>query len=80
MGRLWGKFSDIFGRKPILLIANFVFFTGSLIAALSINIGMLLSARAIQGSGGGGLIVLVSICIGDLFSMRYVSIYLDFPI
>ncbi|KAL9130515.1 MAG: hypothetical protein Q9217_001335 [Psora testacea] len=47
----WGKFSDIWGRKPILLVANFVFFVGSLIAALSIDIKMLLAGRVIQGIG-----------------------------
>ncbi|KUJ24664.1 MFS general substrate transporter [Mollisia scopiformis] len=66
----WGKFSDIWGRKPIILVAQGVFFVGSLIAALSVNIGMLIVARAIQGIGGGGLIILTNICIGDLFSMR----------
>jgi EmrB/QacA subfamily drug resistance transporter len=67
---LWGKISDIFGRKPILLLANFVFFAGSLIAGLSINIGMLIAARVIQGIGGGGLLILPNIIIGDLFSPR----------
>jgi hypothetical protein len=67
---IWAKISDIFGRKPILLMANVVFFVGSLVAALSVSIGMLIVARAIQGIGGGGLITMVSICIGDLFSMR----------
>ncbi|KAK0661067.1 Efflux pump FUS6 [Lasiodiplodia hormozganensis] len=67
---LWGKLSDIFGRKPVLLVANIVFFIGSLVAALAINIGMLIVARAIQGVGGGGLIILVNIVISDLFSMR----------
>ncbi|PQE22600.1 major facilitator superfamily transporter protein [Rutstroemia sp. NJR-2017a BVV2] len=67
---VWGKFSDIWGRKPILLIAAAVFFVGSLLAAVSVNIGMLIVARAIQGIGGGGLIILVNICISDLFSMR----------
>ena len=43
---------------------------GSLLAAISVNIGMLITARAIQGIGGGGLIILVNICISDLFSMR----------
>jgi len=66
----WGKFSDIWGRKPILLCASFVFFVGSLLAAVSVTIGMLIVARAIQGIGGGGLIILVNICISDLFSMR----------
>ncbi|KAI4118698.1 MAG: hypothetical protein LQ345_001310 [Seirophora villosa] len=67
----WGKFSDIWGRKPILLVANVVFLAGSLIAALSTGIKMLLAGRAIQGIGGGGLIILANICISDLFSMRY---------
>ncbi|KAF2093560.1 putative major facilitator superfamily transporter [Rhizodiscina lignyota] len=68
--QFWGKLSDIFGRKPILLVANFVFFIGSLVAALAINIGMLIVARAIQGVGAGGLLTLVNICIGDIFSPR----------
>ncbi|EPE24725.1 MFS general substrate transporter [Glarea lozoyensis ATCC 20868] len=66
----WGKFSDIWGRKPILLIAAGIFFIGSTLCATSINIGMLITARAIQGIGGGGLIILVNISISDLFSMR----------
>ncbi|GAB7351562.1 hypothetical protein MBLNU459_g2188t1 [Dothideomycetes sp. NU459] len=66
----WGKISDIFGRKPVLLAANVVFMIGSLIAALSYNVGMLIAARALQGIGGGGLVTLVNICISDLFSMR----------
>ncbi|EKD18057.1 uncharacterized protein L3040_007763 [Drepanopeziza brunnea f. sp. 'multigermtubi'] len=66
----WGKFSDIWGRKPILLFASIVFFVGSLLAATSASIGMLIAARAIQGIGGGGIIILVNICITDLFSMR----------
>lgn len=66
----WGKFSDIWGRKPVLLAAAAVFFVGSLLAAVSVSIGMLIAARAIQGIGGGGLIILVNICISDLFSMR----------
>ncbi|MCJ1478710.1 hypothetical protein MMC13_007393 [Lambiella insularis] len=71
----WGKVSDIFGRKPVLLIANVVFFVGSLICAVSINVNMLLAGRVIQGIGGGGLIILVNICISDLFSMRDRGMY-----
>lgn len=66
----WGKISDIFGRKPMLLFANVIFMVGSLVAALSTSIGMLIAARAVQGIGGGGLIILVNIVIADLFSLR----------
>lgn len=66
----WGKFSDIWGRKPTILVANVIFFVGSLISALSISIKMLIAGRVIQGIGGGGLIILANICISDLFSMR----------
>ncbi|KAI2616050.1 MFS general substrate transporter [Hypoxylon sp. NC1633] len=74
----WGKISDIWGRKPILLAAVAIFWIGSLICALSINIGMLIAARAIQGIGGGGIVVLTNICIGDLFSMRKRGMYYAF--
>ncbi|KAF2009827.1 multidrug resistance protein fnx1 [Aaosphaeria arxii CBS 175.79] len=67
---IWGKVSDIFGRKPILLVTNAIFFIGSLLAAVSVNMNMLIASRVIQGIGGGGLIVLVNICISDLFAMR----------
>ena len=67
---LWGKISDIWGRKRILLLANFTFLVGSLICALAINLPMILVGRAIQGVGGGGIIVLVNICVSDLFSVR----------
>lgn len=66
----WGKVSDLFGRKPCLLVANIIFMVGSLVAALSYSIGMLIAARAVQGLGAGGLVILANICIGDLFSLR----------
>ncbi|THY81077.1 putative major facilitator superfamily transporter, partial [Aureobasidium pullulans] len=53
----WGKASDIFGRKPMLLLANVVFMIGSLVAALSNSVGMLVAARAVQGLGSGGLVI-----------------------
>src|SRR3569833_437527 len=51
----WGKASDIFGRKPMLIIANAIFMVGSLIAALSRGLTMLIAGRAVQGLGGGGV-------------------------
>lgn len=67
---IWGKVSDIFGRKPILLVTNAIFFVGSLLAGVSVNMDMLIAARVIQGIGAGGLITLVNISISDLFAMR----------
>lgn len=66
----WGKTSDIFGRKPVLLAANVVFFVGSLVCALANSIGILIAGRAVQGAGGGGLLVLVNITLADLVSLR----------
>ncbi|KAK1996683.1 major facilitator superfamily transporter [Colletotrichum falcatum] len=71
----WGKISDIWGRKPVLLSAVGVFWVGSLVCGLATSMGMLIGARAIQGIGGGGIIVLVNICISDLFSMRQRGVY-----
>ncbi|KAL5041737.1 hypothetical protein BDW71DRAFT_162323 [Aspergillus fruticulosus] len=72
---LWGKVSDIWGRKPILLLANFGFLIGSLICALSINLPMVLAGRAIQGAGAGGIITLANISVSDLFSVRERPMY-----
>ncbi|KIW09521.1 uncharacterized protein PV09_00397 [Verruconis gallopava] len=66
----WGKISDIFGRKPILMLANAIFIAGSLISALSNSLCTLIAGRAVQGLGGGGIVILVNICVGDLFSLR----------
>jgi len=71
----WGKISDIWGRKPIILVAVAIFWVGSLLCALSVNMGMLIGSRAVQGAGGGGIIVLVNIAIGDLFSLRTRGVY-----
>lgn len=66
----WGKVSDIFGRKPVLLLSIAIFFIGSLLCGIANSMGMLIAARAIQGVGGGGAVALPNICISDLFSMR----------
>lgn len=71
----WGKISDIFGRKPTLIVSVAIFWIGSLLCAVSTSMGMLIAARAIQGVGGGGTIVLPNICISDLFSMRKRGMY-----
>jgi MFS family permease len=71
-GPIWANLSDIWGRKAITLIAVAVFFAGSIICAVSVNMVMLIGGRVINGIAGGGLIVLVNIVISDLFSVRCV--------
>lgn len=74
----WGKLSDIFGRKPVLLAAVGIFWVGSLLCGVSVSMGMLIAGRAVQGIGGGGSLILVNICISDLFSVRKRGVYLGF--
>jgi MFS family permease len=68
---IWGKLSDIWGRKPLVLVGTAIFFLGSALSGAAVNIDMLLAGRAVQGFAGGGLLTLVNICISDLFSMRF---------
>jgi Major Facilitator Superfamily len=67
---IWAKTSDIFGRKPILMLANATFLAGSIVCALAKGMTTLIAGRVIQGLGSGGLLVLVNILIGDLISPR----------
>ena len=68
---LWGKTSDVFGRKPTIIIANLFFLIGVIAAALAKTSGALIAARVVQGVGSGGVLVLGSICVSDVFSTRY---------
>ncbi|KAF3768043.1 MFS general substrate transporter [Cryphonectria parasitica EP155] len=77
-GPIWAKCSDIWGRKPVLLLAVLLFAAASMIAALSTTMAMLIVARALQGVASGGLMQLVTITISDLFSVRKRSLYLGF--
>ncbi|KAF4465350.1 DHA14-like major facilitator efflux transporter (MFS transporter) [Fusarium albosuccineum] len=71
----WGKISDIWGRKPILLIANVIFFGGSLMCALVDDLAAFIAGRVVQGLGAAGMQTLVNICISDLFSQRDRGLY-----
>jgi MFS family permease len=66
----WGKLSDVFGRKPILLICNGIFLGGSIVCAVSVDARMLVAGRAVQGLGGGGVNVMVYVCVADMFAIR----------
>jgi MFS family permease len=67
---LYGKLSDIYGRRTMMLIAIGVYATGSLACALAPTMLALILARALQGLGGGGLMPLVQTIIGDVASPR----------
>jgi hypothetical protein len=77
-GPIWAKCSDIWGHKLALLVSVASFAVASMIAALSIDMRMLIAARAIQGTAGAGLTQLVPITISDLFSLRDRALYLGF--
>ncbi|MCI9887047.1 MFS transporter [Micrococcales bacterium 31B] len=67
---LWGKFGDMFGRKKMFIVAIVIFLVGSALCGLSQNMGQLIAFRAIQGIGGGGLMVLVLSIIGIIIPMK----------
>jgi MFS family permease len=66
--------SDIWGRKPIILAALAIFFASSAVCATAKTMEELIIGRAFQGMAGGGLILLVHVCISDLFSLRQKSL------
>src|SRR3989440_114481 len=67
---IYGKLSDIYGRRPALLGGIAIFVAGSLACALSPTMPALIAARALQGLGGGGLIALSQTIVGDAVSPR----------
>jgi MFS family permease len=77
-GPIWAKLSDIWGRKPIMLAALAVFFASSAVCATAKTMQELIIGRAFQGTAGGGLILLVHVCISDLFSLRQRSLLMGF--
>jgi EmrB/QacA subfamily drug resistance transporter len=67
---LYGKISDLYGRKPVFRFAIVVFLIGSALAGLSTQMWELIGARAIQGLGAGGLMALAFAIIGDVIPPR----------
>jgi EmrB/QacA subfamily drug resistance transporter len=67
---LFGKLTDIHGRRTIMLLAIGIFILGSLVCALAPAMWVLVAGRALQGIGGGGLIPIAQIIIADLLSPR----------
>ncbi|KAI9741736.1 MAG: hypothetical protein M1834_000122 [Cirrosporium novae-zelandiae] len=62
--------SDVFGRKPVLLVALILFTAGSIVAGASQNFTALLIGRVIQGVGGSGIIALTYVILTDMVTLR----------
>ncbi|KAI9293525.1 MFS general substrate transporter [Neoconidiobolus thromboides FSU 785] len=73
---LYGKISDIFGRKYTILMALFIFTVGSIVCGAAPNMIVLIIFRAISGIGGGGLYSLSIIIISDLIPPRIRGIFI----
>ncbi|OFI37032.1 MFS transporter [Arthrobacter sp. SW1] len=67
---LYGKLSDIFGRRPLYLLAILIFLAGSLYAGSVHSMTELAVARGIQGMGAGGLLALALTIIGDIVALK----------
>jgi EmrB/QacA subfamily drug resistance transporter len=67
---LFGKLSDIYGRKPLFMLAITIFIVGSALCGLAQNMYMLAAFRAFQGIGAGGLMPLALAIIGDIIPPR----------
>ncbi|HSP52662.1 MAG TPA: MDR family MFS transporter [Cryobacterium sp.] len=67
---IYGKLSDIFGRRPLFLIAITIFLVGSLLAGLANSMYELALFRAVQGLGAGGLMALPLTIMGDMLAPR----------
>ena len=67
---IYGKLSDIFGRKPIFLIGVVLFLIGSALSGASQTMNQLIAFRAFQGLGAAALMPIAIAVIGDLFTPR----------
>ncbi|PZS12559.1 MAG: MFS transporter [Pseudonocardiales bacterium] len=67
---LYGKLSDIYGRKPLFLFAITIFIVGSALCGLSTSMYMLAAFRALQGIGAGGLMSMAMAIVGDIIPPR----------
>lgn len=70
VGPVYGKLGDLFGRKIVLQAAILLFLAGSALCGMSESLGQLIAFRAIQGLGGGGLIVTALAVVADIVAPR----------
>ena len=67
---LYGKLSDIYGRRRLYVLAMALFLIGSVLSGLANTLTQLILARAVQGIGAGGIMPLAFILIGEMFSLE----------
>jgi EmrB/QacA subfamily drug resistance transporter len=67
---LYGKISDLYGRKTVFQAAIVIFLVGSALSGLAQSMGQLIAFRAVQGLGAGGLMALAIAIVGDVVSPR----------
>ncbi|MET7364460.1 MFS transporter [Streptomyces sp. NPDC005566] len=67
---LWGKLGDQYGRKKLFQTAIVIFLIGSALCGMAQNMPQLIGFRALQGLGGGGLMVLSMAIVGDIVAPR----------
>jgi len=67
---IYGKLGDMYGRKPVFLVAILIFLAGSMLAGLSQDMAELVGFRAVQGIGAGGLMVGAQAIIADIVPPR----------
>jgi EmrB/QacA subfamily drug resistance transporter len=75
---IYGKLSDIFGRKPLFLTAISIFIAGSALCGLSTSMYMLAGFRAFQGLGAGGLFSVALAILADILSPQERSRYMGY--
>ena len=67
---IYGKLSDLFGRRPVFGAAMLLFLFGSLLCGLAQSMEQLIAFRGLQGLGAGGVMPLTFIIIGDIFTFE----------
>ena len=67
---LYGKISDLYGRRPVYQFSIVIFLIGSFLAGASTSMEQLIAFRALQGLGAGGLMGLTFVIVGDIVSPR----------
>jgi EmrB/QacA subfamily drug resistance transporter len=74
---VYGQLSDVLGRRRVFLAALVIFLLGSCLGGLAWDMGSLIAARALQGLGGGGLLILLQAVVADVVPARERAPYLS---